>query len=207
MYIRFPEITIIILIKSSYIMLKRMDLFQINSNCYIHATYMYVKYCSWIVIYCFCINLLVWLTITLLLSKLLVSFLRIITLYCTTESQPYYGESTWDEANDYCKRQNDTLVKIHDLRKLKQLEPLIWSSLRGKFTPWIAYRGTFSNKVHTLWISTLKNTLKMRSLLLLILLDLSLFSLLLDEIISTNTIYSPAKWLKQYNAPNIWLIN
>lgn len=76
--------------------------------------------------------------------------LRIITLYCITESQPYYGEATWDEANDYCKRQNDTLVKIHDLGKLKHLEPLIWSSLRGKFTPWIAYRGTFSNKVHTL---------------------------------------------------------
>lgn len=122
------------------------------------------KFCSWIVVYCFYINLIVWLTMILLLLKLL-QFLTCdnycLTLYCIIESQPYYGKATWDEANDNCKRQNDSLVKIHDLRKLKHLEPLIWSSLRGKFTPWIAYRGTFSNKVHTLWISTLKKTFKM----------------------------------------------
>lgn len=75
-----------------------------------------------------------------------VTYLRVRSykLYRITESQPYYGKSTWDEANDYCQTQNDTLVKIHDLRKLKHLDLLpIWSSIRGKFTPWIAYRGTF----------------------------------------------------------------
>lgn len=50
----------------------------------------------------------------------------------------------WETANEHCRSQNDAIVDIEDVHDhfssfngLKQ----IWSSIKGHFTPWIAYRG------------------------------------------------------------------
>lgn len=50
----------------------------------------------------------------------------------------------WEEANERCKSQNYSLVSIHDIRNHHSLmngHSSIWSSVKGTFTPWIAYRG------------------------------------------------------------------
>lgn len=56
----------------------------------------------------------------------------------------------WETAHKFCSSQNDSLVHIHDVQNhasfLKGLPP-IWSSVKGHFTPWIAYRGCFKESV------------------------------------------------------------
>lgn len=49
----------------------------------------------------------------------------------------------WEVANVRCKSQNDSLVSIQDIQSnsLRIGHFPIWSSVKGKFTPWIAYRG------------------------------------------------------------------
>lgn len=52
----------------------------------------------------------------------------------------------WETAKKHCSLQNDSLVDIQDVQNhlsfLKGLSS-IWSSVKGHFTPWIAYRGCF----------------------------------------------------------------
>lgn len=59
----------------------------------------------------------------------------------------------WETAYKRCRLQNDSLVDIQDVQNhvsyLKELPP-IWSSVKGHFTPWIAYRGCFRESVCTL---------------------------------------------------------
>lgn len=53
-------------------------------------------------------------------------------------------EANWEEANERCKSQNDSLVSIQDIKihhSLMMVHSSIWSSVKGTFTPWIAYRG------------------------------------------------------------------
>lgn len=56
----------------------------------------------------------------------------------------------WETAYKRCSLQNDSLVDIQDVQNhfsfLKGLPP-IWSSVKGHFTPWIAYRGCFRKSV------------------------------------------------------------
>lgn len=56
----------------------------------------------------------------------------------------------WETAYKRCSLQNDSLVDIQDVQNhlsyLKELPP-IWSSVKGHFTPWIAYRGCFRASV------------------------------------------------------------
>lgn len=50
----------------------------------------------------------------------------------------------WEEANQRCISRNDSLVSIQDIqnhRSLMMVDSSIWSSVKGTFTPWIAYRG------------------------------------------------------------------
>lgn len=56
----------------------------------------------------------------------------------------------WEEANVRCKSQNDSLVTIQDIRSHRSLMVghfPIWSSVKGTFTPWIAYRGCYEDGV------------------------------------------------------------
>lgn len=52
----------------------------------------------------------------------------------------------WEIANEHCKTQIDSLVDIRDLQNhlsyFKGIQS-IWSSVKGHYTPWIAYRGCF----------------------------------------------------------------
>lgn len=52
----------------------------------------------------------------------------------------------WTTANEHCGTQSDSLVDILDVQNhfsyFNGLLP-IWSSVKGQFTPWIAYRGCF----------------------------------------------------------------
>lgn len=53
-------------------------------------------------------------------------------------------EVNWEEANERCKSQNDSLVSIKDIKNHHSLMmggSSIWSSVKGTFTPWMAYRG------------------------------------------------------------------
>uniref|UniRef100_K1RM31 Uncharacterized protein n=1 Tax=Magallana gigas TaxID=29159 RepID=K1RM31_MAGGI len=53
-------------------------------------------------------------------------------------------KANWEEANERCKSQNDSLVSIKDIKNHHSLmmgDSSIWSSVKGTFTPWIAYRG------------------------------------------------------------------
>lgn len=54
-----------------------------------------------------------------------------------------YGDR--EEANEGCKSQNDSLVSIQDIKNHNDSSVMehypIWSLVKGKFTPWIAYRG------------------------------------------------------------------
>lgn len=58
----------------------------------------------------------------------------------------------WETAYKRCSLQNDSLIDIQDVQNhfsfLKGLLP-IWSSVKGHFTPWIAYRGCFRKSVCT----------------------------------------------------------
>lgn len=49
----------------------------------------------------------------------------------------------WEGADERCKSQNDSLVSIQDIQSnsLRIGHFPIWSSVKGTFTPWIAYRG------------------------------------------------------------------
>lgn len=62
----------------------------------------------------------------------------------------------WETANKHCRKQNDSLVDIKDVQNqysyFKGLEP-IWSSVKGHFTPWIAYRGCFHDE-NIRWLTT-----------------------------------------------------
>lgn len=52
--------------------------------------------------------------------------------------------------NEHCRSQNDSLVDRHDVQNhLSYLEGLrpIWSSVKGHYTPRIAYRGCFREVV------------------------------------------------------------
>lgn len=81
----------------------------------------------------------------------LVSSLKtdIIVLYCIikvtcskTNTVDQYGD--WEEANERCNSKNDSLVSIQDIKNddSSMMEhSSIWSSVKGTFTPWIAYRG------------------------------------------------------------------
>lgn len=54
----------------------------------------------------------------------------------------HYGD--WEEANERCKSQNDSLISIQDIKNdhsLMMVDSPIWSSVKGTFTPWIAYKG------------------------------------------------------------------
>lgn len=68
----------------------------------------------------------------------------IIFRYNLADSGTDITEVDWETANKHCKSQNDSLVDIHDVQNLLshliELQP-IWSSKKGQFTPWIAYRG------------------------------------------------------------------
>lgn len=63
-----------------------------------------------------------------------------------SDSKPETTGKNWKAAHEYCRTQNDSLATIKDvqnnLSKLKGYPPM-WSSIRGHFTPWIAYRGCF----------------------------------------------------------------
>lgn len=63
-----------------------------------------------------------------------------------TDSKPDTMGKDWKAAHEYCRTQNDSLATIkgvqNNLSNLKRYFP-IWSSVRGHFTPWIAYRGCF----------------------------------------------------------------
>lgn len=56
-----------------------------------------------------------------------------------------YGD--WEEAYEGCKSQNDSLVSIQDIHNHNDSSVMehypIWSLVKGKFTPWIAYRGCY----------------------------------------------------------------
>lgn len=64
--------------------------------------------------------------------------------------KPVTSRVTWMTANEHCSSQNDYLIDILDvqnnLSNLKGLPP-IWSSVRGQFTPWTAYRGCLKEYV------------------------------------------------------------
>lgn len=54
----------------------------------------------------------------------------------------------WETAYKRCSSQNDSLPDIHDVQNYDRKKLLtIWSSLKGQFTPWIAYRGCFKNSI------------------------------------------------------------
>lgn len=68
----------------------------------------------------------------------------------------------WETANNHCRKQNYSLVDIKDVQNqysyFKGLEP-IWSSVKGHFTPWIAYRGCFHDE-NIRWLTTKHHLLK-----------------------------------------------
>lgn len=66
--------------------------------------------------------------------------------YKITDSKPTGKD--WKSANEYCRSNKDSLPDIQDVNnKLSYLRArgaMIWSSVRGYFTLWIAYKGCFS---------------------------------------------------------------
>lgn len=65
----------------------------------------------------------------------------------------------WKTANEHCKNRTDSLVNVLDVQNhlsyFKGIPP-IWSSVKGHFTPWIAYRGCFYYE-NPCWSSTRKH--------------------------------------------------
>lgn len=64
----------------------------------------------------------------------------------------------WISANEYCRSNNDFLPDIQDVKinlsHLRGRGAMIWSSVRGQFTPWIAYRGCFYENICRSFIGT-----------------------------------------------------
>lgn len=62
----------------------------------------------------------------------------------------------WETANEHCGAQSDFLVDIKDIQNHLFYfigVPPIWSSVKGHFTPWIAYKGCFYDE-NLCWPST-----------------------------------------------------
>lgn len=54
----------------------------------------------------------------------------------------------WETAYKHCRLQNDSLADIHDVQNHDRKNlPTIWSSIKGQFTPWIAYIGCYEESV------------------------------------------------------------
>lgn len=51
----------------------------------------------------------------------------------------------WETASKHCRSQNDSIVDIKDVRNKLSFLKQIWSPVKGRFTPWIAYRGCFGD--------------------------------------------------------------
>lgn len=53
----------------------------------------------------------------------------------------------WKSTNEYCRSNNDSLPDIQDVKinlsYLRGRGAMLWSSVRGEYTPWIAFRGCF----------------------------------------------------------------
>lgn len=70
----------------------------------------------------------------------------ILFRFQSSKSDTVEWNSEWEEANNRCKSQNDSLVRIHDIHNHQSIMieySSIWSSVKGKYTPWIAYRGCY----------------------------------------------------------------
>lgn len=71
---------------------------------------------------------------------------NVIHNFHTTDSIPASSGVDWETANEHCRKQNYSLVDRQDVQKnLSYFSglPPIWSSIKGQYTPWIAYRGCF----------------------------------------------------------------
>lgn len=73
--------------------------------------------------------------------------------YNLAGSKPVTAGKDWETADEYCRSQNDSLPDIRDVQNnlsyIKEQGTTIWSSVRGQFTPWIAYRGCFNENLHS----------------------------------------------------------
>lgn len=76
-----------------------------------------------------------------------------------SKSDTVEWKANWEEANEHCKSQNDSLVSIQDIRSLSLTVGHfpIWSSVKGTYTPWIAYRGKWRKRyTQGKWIKMLR---------------------------------------------------
>ncbi|XP_052707442.1 uncharacterized protein LOC128182740 [Crassostrea angulata] len=76
-----------------------------------------------------------------------------LILLLSKGSKPVAKGKDWKTANEYCRSQNDSLPDIRDVQNnlsyIKEQGTTIWSSVKGQFTPWIAYRGCFYENLHS----------------------------------------------------------
>lgn len=69
---------------------------------------------------------------------------NVIHNFHIADSIPASSGVDWETANEHCRKQNYSLVDRQDVQNnLSYFSglPPIWSSIKGQYTPWIAYRG------------------------------------------------------------------